>query len=536
MSGVLNLHRIVSKKKYGLEHPEYFAGNQLAMMNEDVRRIAATTLIKKWKNKKPEDMTYMAMGQQDLGWNPDADSQAFAARHGGRLSAPLLDMVIDVARRVRRVCPDAKLATSAYHWSFAPPVGMSVPEHMQMTIAVADADLGQPLHGGRNTEIGQQIDGWSRICNNMVLWYYITNFGSYIQPYPNLFANCESIKWWATIPGATGCFLQSSYGTYGGEFVPLRTWVYGRLMWDPTLDERELIREFLDGYYGPAAPSLEQYIDLMHEAVRTSGAELRLRTQVTAPYLSFEVMRRADQLFDLAEQAVAGQPDFHRHVRTARLGPDYVILLRRADFQESAQAVGIDWDPDTANRLARFERSARAAGVDRYGEGVGNLQTLLAAVAAERTVSDVPAECAGLPEDDWRDFMDMEMLIYAGNLVGDSKASDRVAVRLRGNTDIWGIQMRLDSLPPDGQWKLYAVVRIDPGSGTKQDRAMSLGVHPGGAPIHLKRADLGDGQYHTIELPGVHRHDAGRRLWFAPPNSDAVKAIFVDRVFAIRQP
>ena len=133
--------------------------------------------------------------------------------------------------------------------------------------------------------------------------------------------------------------------------------------------------------------------------------------------------------------------------------------------------------------------------------------------------------------------MDMEMLIYAGILVGDPKASDCVAVRLRGNTDIWGIQMRLDSLPPDGQWKLHAVARVDPGSGTEQDRAMSLGVHPGpAAPIHLKLADLGDGEYHTIELPGVHRHDAGRSLWFAPPNSDAVKAIFVDRVFAIRQP
>ena len=44
-----NLHRIVSKQKYGAEHPEYFAGNQLAMMNENVRRIAATTLIEKWK-------------------------------------------------------------------------------------------------------------------------------------------------------------------------------------------------------------------------------------------------------------------------------------------------------------------------------------------------------------------------------------------------------------------------------------------------------------------------------------------------------
>jgi hypothetical protein len=59
---------------------------------------------------------------------------------------------------------------------------------------------------------------------------------------------------------------------------------------------------------------------------------------------------------------------------------------------------------------------------------------------------------------------------------------------------------------------------------------------PFGTVHGLTLAELGDGQYHTIELPGLYRHDAGRSLWFAPPNSAAVKAIFVDRVFAIRQP
>ena len=37
------------------------------------------------------------------------------------------------------------------------------------------------------------------------------------------------------------------------EFGELRAWMIARLLWDPTLDGEDLLREFCDGYYGDAS-------------------------------------------------------------------------------------------------------------------------------------------------------------------------------------------------------------------------------------------------------------------------------------------
>ena len=51
-------------------------------------------------------------------------------------------------------------------------------------------------------------------------------------------------------------FEQGDAGSRVGDFVRLRAWLISHLMWDPSRDEKALIHEFLEGYYGPAAPHL----------------------------------------------------------------------------------------------------------------------------------------------------------------------------------------------------------------------------------------------------------------------------------------
>lgn len=104
---------------------------------------------------------------------------------------------------------------------------------------------------------------------------------------------------------------------------------------------------------------------------------------------------------------------------------------------------------------------------------------------------------------------------------------------MKGNSPHWGIQMKLDALPSEGRWKLFASVRVDPGSGSEEATALTVGVHPGHRRT-IKVSEVADGQYHTFELPGTYINDAGTALWFAPPNSDAIKAMYVDRVVAVR--
>lgn len=100
-----NFEQVVNKNAHGKEHPDYFAGGQLAMMNERVRQIAADNLSKRIGRRNDQAFGF---SQEDRGWNPDRESRAFAEQHGGALSAPLIDMLVDVAKRVREDVPDAR--------------------------------------------------------------------------------------------------------------------------------------------------------------------------------------------------------------------------------------------------------------------------------------------------------------------------------------------------------------------------------------------------------------------------------------------
>lgn len=522
-----NLHRLVPDRKY-------HAGGQLAMMSGDVRRIAAESVVRILEKMPDYREVYYKISQQDRGWRPDPSSRRFAEAHGGALSAPIMDMVLDIAGRVRRKLPDAKLCISAYQWSRKPPQGMKkLPDHILAQVCSIECDFSQPLDGPKNRSFVEDLEGWCKLADKIVIWDYITNFGSYIQPHPNYRAVCETIKWLAAHPQVRGYFGQSSYGSVGCEFAELRTWVAARLLWNPDQDPQALIGEFVAGYYGEAARYVGEYVRMIEEAVRATDSKLTIRSLVTEPYMSFGVMRRADRLFERAERAVTGRGGFLRRVQTARIGVDYVILLRRADYVREAERAGMAWDPKAPERLARFKRYVAQAGLRSYGENVGSLEALYQAMKIERKVPPVPEICRGLPASNWVDYQDLSLRRYAGaEITEDRLASDNGALTMPGNKPDWGIQMKLDNLPPEGKWKLYAVVRVDPGRGPDSAAALIFGVHPG-ANRKVTLGEVRDGQYHTFGLPGAYDSNAGQGLFFAPPNSGAIRRMYVDRVIAV---
>ncbi|MGH3738459.1 MAG: DUF4838 domain-containing protein [Micromonosporaceae bacterium] len=453
----------------------YHAGGQLAAMHDQTRAIAASVFTSRLTNDPDRLDRYNNLSQMDRGWSPDPASRAFADAHGGALSAPVIDMVTDVAARTRATHPQARFGTLAYQWSFEPPQGLTVPEHVQVVVAPIHADFAKSRTGAGNAEIAADITDWNTIAPNLVVWDYLTNFGAYIQPHPIFDGLFETIQGLAGQSHVRGYFGQDSYSTVGVPFAELRAWVSARLLWNPDQDYQALVDEFVNGYYRAAAPQISQYLTSLRDSVTATGSRLvGVQIPVTADYLTFDTMRQADDLFVAAEAAVAGDAAALRHVQTARIGVDYVILLRRAEYAAEAAGRGIVWDPDTAARLTRFQNYIAQTGMTRHGEGVGTLDELYAAMQVERTSPVPPPDfVADLPDNQWRDFSDLMLSRFGATIAADAKASDGAAVRLRGDTNVWGIQLRdLALLPDDGsRWKLYPVVRIDPGDGARPPTA-----------------------------------------------------------------
>ena len=123
-----------------------------------------------------------------------------------------------------------------------------------------------------------------------------------------------------------GLFEQGDAGSTIGDFVRLRAWVLSHLMWNPDLDDQALIREFVEGYYGPAAPYLLEYLKLIHDAGDRSGVYLKCFMGDCKDYLSPEDLFAARRIFDKALAAVADDKTLSRRVRRERLPLDHAWL------------------------------------------------------------------------------------------------------------------------------------------------------------------------------------------------------------------
>jgi hypothetical protein len=536
--GEANFYELMPQNKYAKAHPDWYAGGQVAMMNPEVRQVMAEAIIDRLKQLPDYKKIWFDLHDMDWGWDMDPASKAFADKHGGDPSAPRLDMVIDIANRVRKVLPGARLAFNAYHWSFTPPKGMVVPDYVMVFPMTIQVDYSSPLNKGRNEKLGQDIAGWNAIAKHVLVWDHITNFSGFLQPTPNIYPIGYSLQWLATLSNVDGYFAEGSWNTPAAEFASLRTWMIARLLWNPKQDVRALVAEYCRYYFGAASPYLLQYIDLMHAAIAKSGDMLSEKTQVDVAMLNLDFVRAADQLFEKAQAAVVSDPVLLEHVKEARMPVDYVILVRRKAFADEAAQRGLNWKPDTEKRLARFYQTIHTAKVTEYRQG-GSIEELHELLAIERHTPEAPALVRELPKSDWMDFQDLGFNLYdTARIVPDKVASDGAAARMNGNSSTWAVQLKLNKLPKQGSWELYASVRIDAAANHDKDIGVRVGSSP---PMGLFNTaligTLNDGQYHLIKAAGGPFHydtDQSKGIYVQASGAKYVKYIYVDRFIAVR--
>ncbi len=517
-SGGHNFHDIIGEV--------FHSGGQIEAMNPAVRAQAADYFT--WKVFEDGDRPWYGFAQEDNGWDPDEESSDFAEDHGDALSAPIVDMVVDVANQVRMTHPEAHLSTIAYQWSFDPPTGITVPRHVMIEIAPIEADFGYPYGDTvRNRTAHDAFTGWNDIASTLAVWDYNANFQNYLQPLPTIYPMFDNIRYFAEMESFRSYLGEGAYNTSGAEFAELRAWVAARLLWNPDQDPFALIDEFCDGYYGPAAsPLIRRYLDALHESLIESGDRISSKQRITSDYLNLDFVLEADRL--LAEADAVAEGAYARHVHEARLGIDMTILLREHMYSAEAEERGISWthDPD---RRWRFQQYLSEAGITEYAEDA-TVDELFAAIDIER-VNPTPPDVATNGRE-WIDFQDLDFSFCCGaEMVEDERASDHGAIRLDNGE--WAITLPFDVLPPGNSWILYASVRVEVKDGADPDAlAFNLGVYPG-SWISPTVREMQDGRYHTFQFPEMPvSYETGRDAWFSA-ETEAAEAIYVDRIVAV---
>lgn len=373
---VHTFYALIPPEKYAADHPEWFSelqgvrtfkNAQLCLTNEELRAELAKNL--KERLRANPAATIASVSQNDC-FNPCACARCLASDEAeGGPSGTLLRFVNAVAEEIEKDFPGVAIDTLAYQYTRRPPRTAKPRPNVIVRLCSIECAFGRPLEDPANRAFREDLEGWSRIAGRLYVWDYTTDFSHYIQPHPNYGVLAANLRLFAR-NHVHGVFEQGAYQSPGSEMAELRAWVLARLLWNPALDERALRKEFLDGYYGPAAGEVAAVLGLLENAVAASGDPLGCYSPPDAKFLNIATLGRAWEIFARAERRTAGRREYARRVLRAKLPFAYVAFVRWDALRKEAAGRGIAWPwPGSRSGLgAWFLENARAEGVTHISE------------------------------------------------------------------------------------------------------------------------------------------------------------------------
>ena len=314
---------LVPPDRYFAEHPEYFSllngermpTGQLCLSHPDVFEIVVDE-VRRLMAERPE-ATFWSVSQNDTYCPCECD----ACRAVDEAEGTPAGSIIAFINRVADAFPDMTISTLAYQYSRAAPKQIRPRPNVNIMLCSIECDRSRPLVADeRSASFVRDVRDWGRLTNNILLWDYVIQFRNLLAPFPNLRVLQPNLQFFVE-SGITQVFEQGMPVMYG-EFAELRTYLLSKLLWDPYQDVDVVMDDFLEGFYGPAAPHIRRYIDTMHDALAESGEDLDIFGYPLAPetgFLSPARLDAYDALLAKAEAAVADDPILLTRVHTARL-------------------------------------------------------------------------------------------------------------------------------------------------------------------------------------------------------------------------
>jgi hypothetical protein len=368
---------------FGKEHPEYFALNKsgervkpgegppghLCLSNEEMRKAGAERLLH--LIEKQEERTFFVVTQGDgrsSHWCQCSKCKALDAIPGDHMTDRLMDYVNYNARVVNEKYPGKKILTLAYTEATSRPPERVMPDPnvMVMYCPYPPQTMCQS-HGldcPKNSTGFEELQGWIEKCpDNMYIFDYPRGYRVWYEPFGSFYAMVDKMNFYAThgIRGIIQCVVPTS-------FTDLFVFVQGQLFWNPDADVEKLIDEFMDAYYGEAAPHMREYFNFMHNEIKTRPVHQHCERPnpelVTAEYAA-----KALEMFHKAQEAVADDSISLQHVEIEKFCLLFSDVNQR-NTRNDQLAISM---PEHAKRLAETVRIAKDMEVIR----VGNLPNMI---------------------------------------------------------------------------------------------------------------------------------------------------------------
>jgi hypothetical protein len=358
---------LVPPEKYFADHPEWYSmikgkrthdRAQLCLTNPQLRDFVVQR-SKEWLRECPE-CEIISITQNDwFGACECPDCKALDDAEGSH-SGTMLAFANYIADKIEPEFPNVAVDTFAYQYTRKPPKTLRARPNVIVRLCSIECNFREPLDHPSNAAFAEDIVKWSGICPRLYIWDYVTDFKNYILPHPNWFTLGPNLRFFAAHK-VRGVFEEGAYGGYGSEMGELRAWVLTQLLWNPHQDDRKLIADFLQGYYGKdAAKPISQYLDLLYAASKDFYLACFLRKDPPS-YLDAKTIVHAEQLWQQAEKAADPNQEFLIRVRIAHLPLRYAILKHWKQFRVACRNQNQTWPLSDSRKqvAAEFEKVCR---------------------------------------------------------------------------------------------------------------------------------------------------------------------------------
>ena len=349
-----SFHALVPYGTYGESHPEYYAlvdgkrdtnthggGPQLCVTNPEVIEIAAASAIQQL-TERPE-ATNISVSQADTAAYCRCEVCETLNEAEGTPMGSQLTLVNAVAERIEKAHPHVKVGTLAYWYTRKPPKTIKPRHNVQIQLCSIECCTLHAIDNPdceQNQAFCQDTNEWGKICDDIWIWNYNTNFRSYDLPFPNLRSIEPNVRYFLS-NNAKGVFMQANGNGLTGEFSDLRNYLISHLIWNPQLDAEALLNEFVNLHYEAAAPPILEYITFLHDNAETKGLHPRCFPTPEDVGLDAESART---IFDYFQQALAlaEKPEIQARVEKASIPAYKAMLVAGGEMQPEKRRTLID--------------------------------------------------------------------------------------------------------------------------------------------------------------------------------------------------
>ncbi len=404
----------IPAQEYLSTHPEYFSlgtdgqrhggqfAGQLCLTNPEVK---AKTTRKLFEYISADIATAEADGTAiptiyDISINDNSypcrcpECAEVAAKHNE--SGLLLLFLNDIAGELKDAYPDYRISTLAYYYTEDAPRGVKPTENVLVRLCDTATNQAAGCDAPENRHFTEKLRQWGEL-GPIYVWDYAVTFIKPGLPFPSEYAYASYFRTFAR-DNVTGVFLEHEFPQCG-DMYDLKLFLEAKLMEDPQADVEQLKTIFMTRYYGPAAPYIVSYREMLRDAALENDAFVGWMARPGSfAYIAVDDLIAMQALFDRAQDALTGEDDalYRTRLERARFGLDRLSWLLWqhyvATWNESGR-VRADFPLD---RETIFDRATRtfAAATEKLTDHDSLRQTLAEEIATMRTLPDDAAKPA----------------------------------------------------------------------------------------------------------------------------------------------